>query len=667
MGSSVAGQIRIDLIAQAAQFSAGIRGGRQELGSFREEVDRLNKSFDSAKNAQKRFEQSEAAWETAMRRLGGSAADPLNRRRVRLEGDYLSTGFFDPLAGPGRIDQARRNEIRWKSMVPWGNSLRVELTREAAETAALLGSQKQTLIKEFSRSARELAGAGAGAMGFGGIFGKAAAFATSPMGAATIGLTAVAGTIAHAVREHDQIAREVRITAMRFGTSSESASRLRASGLDETHLFRFQRSMAQQSDEQTKGFRMLGLDPTAMANMPLEKALKSVSAGFEKIPNAADRAYAAFLLFGRGAGEVLGVLSRMEEKKKMMGEFEIIHPEDIERVKAWDKSLKGASNTLHDLSLAAGRPLGSHSGVGTGMMRMFEMLGTGSFWGSSLDPKKQKLLSRWAKEDAAIEAPQFHAMLRAGVDKDTVYRLEADYLAGRFTKEEYDRIASEKIDAMQENSERLEAQAEKRKDVDEKLRDLDRQLLGMEEGSAAEKRQKFLEAGIAAGLGNVASSGEPYGQLRDYMDRYDTATARIEGDKERKEREKELDREREREQDEAVRAEEDRFRRERDMKKRLRSPEEVAFDELRDMDEFRGSLTDAEYARGKRSIAEKLMGAIGGGEIQTVGMLSSGSAELHALVAKANMPDPKVALINQALRLLERIERGLQRDGDILD
>ena len=62
MGNSVAGQIRIDLIAQAAQFKAGIREGRQELGSFQEQFERFNRSFNSQKNIAARIGAEKDAW-----------------------------------------------------------------------------------------------------------------------------------------------------------------------------------------------------------------------------------------------------------------------------------------------------------------------------------------------------------------------------------------------------------------------------------------------------------------------------------------------------------------------------------------------------------------------------------------------------------------------------
>ena len=72
-----------------------------------------------------------------------------------------------------RNNMAEDNRIRFRAMVPWGNSLRTELTREAAETAALLGRQKQNLVREFSQAAQDLAAAGMGATGYGGVFGGA--------------------------------------------------------------------------------------------------------------------------------------------------------------------------------------------------------------------------------------------------------------------------------------------------------------------------------------------------------------------------------------------------------------------------------------------------------------------------------------------------------------
>jgi hypothetical protein len=80
--------------------------------------------------------------------------------------------------------------------------------------------------------------------------------------------------------------------------------------------------------------------------------------------------------------------------------------------------------------------------------------------------------------------------------------------------------------------------------------------------------------------------------------------------------------------------------------KSLRSPEKIARDELRGLDEFRGDLTGDEYRRGKSQIAEKLMGAMGGGEIQTVGMMSAGSAELHSLSRRVH---PGILLVSHDL------------------
>jgi hypothetical protein len=573
------------------------------------------------------------------------------------------------------VDQALRNQTRWRSMVPWGNSLRVELTREAAETAALLGSQKQNLIREFSKASQELAGAGAGALGYGGLFGKATAFAASPLGAATIGVAAITGMVAHAEREHDQLAREVRTYSLRYGSSSESASRLFGSGIDETAIARVQRSFSEKSESQMRGFASIGLDPDKLAAMPVERALTQINAAFEKIPNAADRAYVAFELFGKGGYQTIDTLQRMKEKIDLLGESEIIHPEDIERVKAYDKAWSQAADAVRDVNLAIGEFVGTKSGLLTHFLRQVEMAPimfreielelTGRSGGkeyAELRRREDKIKDRWRREDDAIAHANRRAMEKAGVSPAEARDLEKDYRSGNLTKNEYDKAASEKIDALQTNTHRLEDQAENRKNAMEKLERLENQLYGMEEGSAAEKRKKFIDELREAGVRGGENLFGTFGDAGNMIDRYDAAVLQNEGRKEFENQQRELDRERQREQDEAVRAEEERFRRERETKKRLHSPEQIARDELREMNEFRDSLTDAEYARGRRGIAEKLMGAMGGGEIRTVGMMTAGSAELHSLVAKANMPDPKIAMMQQALALLQSIERELQAE-----
>ena len=168
-------------------------------------------------------------------------------------------------------------------------------------------------------------------MGYGGLFGNAMGFISSPMGAATVGLAAVAGLVAHAVREHDQLAREVREASERFGTSSEApAGSWRRASTRRTSpacsgLFPNSRRSRCTDSACSGSIRMRSRKCRSNGRF------QEVNRAFEKTPNASNRALVAFDLFGRGGFQVLSTLQRMDEKIQMMGEHELIHPEDIER------------------------------------------------------------------------------------------------------------------------------------------------------------------------------------------------------------------------------------------------------------------------------------------------------------------------------------------------
>ena len=139
---SVASEIRIDILANAARFKADMReAGREGFGSFQDEFKKFQRSFDAQKQVMERSVAETRAWKSAM--------VDLNKDR----------GLFSPqdlmLTGAAGKDQALRNSMRWKEMLP-GNSMRVELTREAAETAAAIGASKQTVIRSLAGAEAEL-------------------------------------------------------------------------------------------------------------------------------------------------------------------------------------------------------------------------------------------------------------------------------------------------------------------------------------------------------------------------------------------------------------------------------------------------------------------------------------------------------------------------------
>ena len=144
---SVASQIRIDILANAARFKADMReAGREGFGSFQDEFKKFQRSFDAQKQVMERSLAETRAWKMAM---------------VDLNKDH---SLFSPqdlmLAGAAGKDQGLSNSMRFKEMLPWGNSMRVELTREAAETAGSQCVQQRGAIDELG--ARHIHDASAG-------------------------------------------------------------------------------------------------------------------------------------------------------------------------------------------------------------------------------------------------------------------------------------------------------------------------------------------------------------------------------------------------------------------------------------------------------------------------------------------------------------------------
>ena len=223
--------------------------------------------------------------------------------------------------------------------------------------------------------------------------------------------------IAKTVHDRDALARETRRNAMQLGQGVEDTSRLTAAGYDPGTLSKFQKSLSDQTPEGMAAFDKLKLDPDKLAAKPIKDALLEISDAFNKnVKNAADRSSVAMHLFGKGGYEVISTLSTMREKMEMIGGQEVIKPDDVERVKAWDKALKGASNTLAELSLAAGSALGGKSGIGTNFARAIE--GVGAFvkggWegyqkggvmgiGDASLEGFDKVDRRWRKEDYNTE------------------------------------------------------------------------------------------------------------------------------------------------------------------------------------------------------------------------------------------------------------------------
>ena len=77
--SSVASQIRIDILANAARFKADMReAGRDGFGSFNEEFKKFQREFDAQKQTMERSVAETRGWKASMANLfkGGGGFNP---------------------------------------------------------------------------------------------------------------------------------------------------------------------------------------------------------------------------------------------------------------------------------------------------------------------------------------------------------------------------------------------------------------------------------------------------------------------------------------------------------------------------------------------------------------------------------------------------------------
>jgi len=207
----------------------------------------------------------------------------------------------------------------------------------------------------------------------------------------------------------------------------------------------------------------------------------------------------------------------MEEHAKLTGAHEIIKPEDIARVEAYDHAMKGLLNSINDLSLKAGRGIGSESGVGTGLARgasavlshPLEALGRTLLWPTKLfsdaptkwiSPGIEREQEKWAKDDANTRT----ASLREFNEKK-----QQDQDARRKAKQRHADAASE---------------------AERELFNLD---MDPEVRTAAKQRDKFSKDLVGSGLG---SDG-----VRQRMSRYDVIIAEQKQRKEDAKRQKDAE------------------------------------------------------------------------------------------------------------------------------
>jgi hypothetical protein len=228
MSDSVAGKIRIDLLANVAQFKAGMReAGREGLGSFQEEVKRFNRSPGSQKTIAEAIGLEKTAWRTSMMEV--------RKERETLLGKDRDTMLrFNALGQMNaRVDPALRREVRLKSYSPWGMTVRTELTREAALTAAAIGDGGRRITEAYGRAFRDMTrvagGMGLPVYGLGGALRSAGRLAMAHPFLTAEGVAGgiVGGGAIMETRRKAEEARELGREARNLGKSIAELSAVR--------------------------------------------------------------------------------------------------------------------------------------------------------------------------------------------------------------------------------------------------------------------------------------------------------------------------------------------------------------------------------------------------------------------------------------------------------
>jgi hypothetical protein len=299
MGASVAGQIRIDLLANVAQFKAGMReAGREGLGSFQEQVEKFDRWFDSRKSMASRTAKEGDSWVRAMRGDGG----PLQN----VGGMW---GGMTP-------DLALRREMRLRDQLPFGQSTWSTLSSADAARAAAIADPKQSLAKSFSSLGGHVGGMLGG--GLGGTIGSAI---FSP---ATLGIGASVAVVAELTHEFKKCAEEARRTVLeadKIGLSVEGfdtlkrAAELTGTGVDAVtgSIQKMNKAIglaASGDKDKQKGFAQLGLDANKLMGESPDQAFESIAKSVAKIGNQFERARIEAEIFGRGGMELDAVLRK---------------------------------------------------------------------------------------------------------------------------------------------------------------------------------------------------------------------------------------------------------------------------------------------------------------------------------------------------------------------
>ncbi len=347
--SDAVAKLRFDLLADTGKMT----GPLVDAATAAEKMaDRFNKSFDSVKQSMQRAEREADAWKKSM----------------QAEGSFLASGMkFDASPKMGGLPADK--------LIPWGDGFRKEISRQAAETAALLGKESTKLNGLMG----SLLKVGEKVPGLSSVMELGSAVAMNPLSASIGAGGAYYEYVAQKSEGMRGRAHAAASAASEMGTDVETASRLNAVGFDPAMGARFQESIGKGSH----AFADLGLDAGKLDAEPITEALDQVGKALRNAKDPATRAAAAVEIFGREGMEVLPMLAGLKDRMAEVGEAALVSQEKLNKTKQYDRAKRLADEAEENAGDQMARGMGADEGFGTGFQRAKGAFFSGAWgWGS---------------------------------------------------------------------------------------------------------------------------------------------------------------------------------------------------------------------------------------------------------------------------------------------
>jgi len=131
--ASVASQIRIDLLANAASFNGVMQSGGASARSFADECEKVDRKLAKLHATEDYAKRQQAAWQSAMTGSPLRSESPLHQRDGYQE--LLDAGLTVSQKNHQRWDALLR---RQKDESPWGQSVQTTLSRDALRLAGVI-------------------------------------------------------------------------------------------------------------------------------------------------------------------------------------------------------------------------------------------------------------------------------------------------------------------------------------------------------------------------------------------------------------------------------------------------------------------------------------------------------------------------------------------------